>query len=166
MPFFILTSIVLSYFVQSVTPLPTWFTAPIVTHVGTTLAFMFILLLHFKKFPQALCYDLFSACMLLAWFAYWKPLFNDDSPIFFFFPVYFALLTAIVTLFFTGERSQFDHQTLQQMQAIADKSRLKPWLVMLCVMGSLELQEHYLLFPVTMTVLILRFAMYSSLERK
>jgi len=52
------------------------------------------------------------------------------------------------------------------MQAIADKSRLKPWLVMACVMGSLALQEHYLLYPVTMTLLILRFAMYSSLERK
>ncbi|MEQ1527930.1 MAG: hypothetical protein ABL925_01335, partial [Methylococcales bacterium] len=93
-------------------------------------------------------------------------LFTDDSPIFFFFPLYFALLTAFVTLFFSAERQRPDQQTKQQMQLIADKSRLKPWLIMLCVLGSLEVQEHYLLYPVLMTLLILRFALSSCLERR
>ena len=35
---------------------------------------------------------------------------------------------------------------------------------MLCVLGSLELQQHFMLYPTMMTLLIMRFALASCLK--
>ncbi len=166
MPVFIMLSIALSTLVQTGVSLPIALNSSLIITIGVALAVSCIILNYFKKLPQSICYDLFASGTLVAWFVYWKPLFKEDSPIFFFFPLYFALFASFVTLFLSGQRQQFDDQSLQQMQKIADKSRLKPWFVMICVLASLELQEHYLLYPVLMTLLILRFALFSCLERK
>jgi hypothetical protein len=93
-------------------------------------------------------------------------LFNKDSPIFFFFPLYFAFMTAFVSLFFINQRHKIDYETLRLMQSLSEMKGLQPWLVMSCVLVTLEFQKHYLLFPVMMTLLIMRFALSSCLEQK
>ena len=118
----------------------------------------------FKKMSSLVWYDIFSSGALLVWFAYWKPLFKDDSPIFFFYPVYFALMTAFVSLFFIGQRDKIDDESLGLMRVLAEKSIIKPWVVMPAVLGSLEIQQEFMLFPVMMTLLIMRFALAGCLE--
>lgn len=164
MLFFIALSLILSFMVQTASPLQSILITPLFIYSGMALAMLSIFKILSKKISAKIWYDIFASSILLAWFAYWKPIFNEDSPIFFLYPLYFAFITAFVSLFFIGQRHAIDHETLRQMRIFSDKSRLQPWILMLCVIASLGLQQHYLLYPITMTLLILRFALSSCLE--
>lgn len=164
MPFFIALSLALSFMVQTANPLQHILISPLFIYTGMALSVLSIFKILSRKTPARIWYDVFASSMLLAWFAYWKPIFNEDSPIFFLYPLYFAFITAFVSLFFIGQRHTIDYETLRQMRYFSDKSRLQPWILMLCVIASLGLQEHFLLYPITMTLFILRFALSSCLE--
>jgi hypothetical protein len=118
-----------------------------------------------KRCSDAVAYDAFSSATLLLWFAYWQPLFEPDAPIFFFYPLYFALMSAFITLFLSNQGHRIDKATLNYMRYL-DKERILPaWTLMLGVLGSLELRQHYQLYPVLMTLLMLRFAFSSCIEQ-
>jgi len=164
MPLFIALSLALCFLVQTASPLQSLLVTPLIIYIGLAVAIISILGSLFKKLSAIIWYDIFSSSTLLVWFAYWKPLFKDDSPIFFFYPVYFALMTAFVTLFFIGQRHKIDDESFRLMQFLSKKSITEPWVVMICVLGSLELQQHFMLYPVMMTLLIMRFALASCME--
>lgn len=167
MPLLIILSLALSYLVHTESP---WqqllISSPAVLYISVGLAAISLIASIFKKIPISIVYDVFSSAVLFIWFYYWKsiPLFKDDSPIFFFFPVYFSLMAAFVSAFFTSQRQQLDAESIRQMTSISKRSRLQPWVVMLCVLGSLAWYENYLLFPTVMTLLFARFALSNLLQ--
>jgi hypothetical protein len=163
MPLFIVFSLTLCFMVQTASSLQSLLVSTLVIYIGLAVALLSIVGIFLKKWP-AVWYDLFSASTLVVWFAYWKPLFKDDSPVFFFYPLYFALMTAFVSLFFIGQRDKIDDESFRLMLSFSKKTIIQPWLVMLCVLGSLELQQHFMLYPTLMTLLIMRFALASCLE--
>jgi|GEM_PF-5058195 len=75
-------------------------------------------------------------------------------------------MAAFIELFFAGQQHKMDAATLRQMQMLAKRNVVQPWMIMLGVLASLALQQHYLLYPVTMTLLLIRFALFSYLEHK
>ena len=164
MPLFIALSLALCFVVQSASSLQSLLAAPLLIYISLAIAIISIFGSMFKKMSVMIWYDIFSSSTLLVWFAYWKPLFKDDSPVFFFYPLYFAMMTALVSLFFIGQRHKIDHESLRLMQLLSKKSIIQPWVVMICVLGSLELQQHFLLYPTMMTLLIMRFALASCLK--
>jgi hypothetical protein len=164
MPLFIALSLALCFMVQTASSLQSVLVTPLLIYIGLTVAIISIFGSLFKKLSTIIWYDIFAGSTLMVWFAYWKPLFKDDSPIFFFYPVYFALMTAFVSLFFIGQRHKIDNESFRLMQLLSKKSIIQPWVVMLCVLGSLELQQHFMLYPVMMTLLIMRFTLASCLE--
>ena len=164
MPLFIALSLVLCFLAQTASPLQDSLVTPLLIYISLAVAIIGIFGSLFKKWSSIIWYDIFSSGTLLVWFAYWKPLFKDDSPIFFYYPVYFALMTAFVTLFLIGQRHKIDDESFRLMQVLAKKSIIQPWVVMLCVLGSLGLQQHFMLYPVMMTLLIMRFTLASCLE--
>jgi hypothetical protein len=164
MPLFIALSLAICFMVQAASPLLSILETSVLIYISLTLAIISIFTTMFKILPGIIWYDIFSSSVLLVWFAYWKPLFKDDSPIFFFYPVYFALMTAFVSLFFVGQRHKIDDESFHLMQFVSQKNIIQPWVIMLCVLGSLELQQQFLLYPVMMTLLIIRFALSSCLE--
>ena len=164
MPLFIVLSLALCFIVQTASLLQSVLVMPLMIYISLAVAIISIFGSLFKKLSAIIWYDIFSSSSLLVWFAYWKPLFKDDSPIFFFYSVYFALMTAFVSLFFIGQRHKIDKDSFHLMQFLSTKSIIQPWVVMLCVLGSLELQQHFLLYPVMMTLLIMRFALAGCLE--
>lgn len=164
MPLFIALSLSLCFMVQTASALQGALVTPLLIYIGLAVAIIGILGSLFKKWSSTSWYDIFSSGTLLVWFAYWKPLFKDDSPIFFFYPVYFALMTAFVTLFLIAQRHKIDNESFRLMQALAKKSIIQPWVVMLCVLASLELQQQFMLYPVMMTLLIMRFTLAGCLE--
>ena len=163
MPLFIVLSLALCFMVQTASSLQSALVTPVLIYIGLAVAIVSIFGNLFKKWPAIIWFDVFSSSTLLVWFAYWKPLFKDDSPIFFFYPLYFALMTAFVSLFFIGQRDKIDDESFRFMQILSKKNIIQPWLVMLCVLGTLELQQHFLLYPVMMTLLVMRFALLSCL---
>ena len=50
------------------------------------------------------------------------------------------------------------------MQSLSQKRIIQPWVLMLCVLGSLELQQQFMQYPVMMTLLIMRFALEGCVE--
>jgi len=164
MPLFIALSLTLCFLVQTASPLQSVLVKPFIIYIGLAVAIVSILGSLFKKLSAIIWYDIFSSSTLLVWFVYWNPLFKDDSPIFFFYPVYFALMTAFVTLFFIGQRHKIDDESFRLMRFLSKKSITEPWVIMICVLGSLELQQHFMLYPVMMTLLIMRFALASCME--
>ena len=164
MPLFIILSLTLCYMIQTDSSLLSILVSPVFIYTGLVFAIISMAGITFKKMPATIWYDIFASSLLIVWFAYWKPLFYDDSPIFFFFPLYFALMTAFVSLFIIGQQSKMDDVSFNSMKSLSKKSIIQPWILMLCVGASLELQQHFLLYPVMMTLLIMRFALSRTLE--
>jgi len=163
---FISLSLVLCYLAQTPSPLSQILISPYIIVGGLVLALVSSAGMLFKKLPDRIGYESFSCSTLLLWFAYWKPmpLFNGDSPIFFFFPLYFALMSAFLTLFLSNQGHKIDKESLTLMRRL-DKERIMPaWSLMLCVLASLPVTEHYQLFPVMMTLLMLRFAFANCVQ--
>lgn len=161
---FIVFSLTLCFLVQTASPLQTILAGQVLTYISLAIAIISILSSMFKKISVIICYDIFSSSILLVWFGYWKPLFNNDSPIFFFYPLYFALFTAFVSLFFISQRHKIDEESFGFMLSLAKRSLIQPWVIMTFVLGSLALPENFTLYPVMMTILILRFTLASCIE--
>ena len=164
MPLFIALSLALCFIVQTGSSLQSVLVTPLLIYIGLTVAITSIIGSLFKKLPALIWYDIFAGSTLVVWFAYWKPLFKDDSPVFFFYPLYFALMTAFVSLFLIGQRHKIDDESFRLMLSLSKKNIIQPWVLMLCVLGSLELQQHFMLYPTLMTLLIMRFVLASCLE--
>jgi hypothetical protein len=162
---FILLSLALAYLVQTSNPLAEQLVAPTVLYLGIGGALLAAAGMLSRKRHFPIWYDLFASSALLAWFAYWKTQFHDDSPMFFFFPVYFTAMTAFISLAFIGSCERLDNETVGYMRRLAGHKALQPWLIMLGTLGSLELLDHYLVFPIAVTLLLLRFALDSCVER-
>ena len=122
MPLFIALSLALCFMVQTASSLQSLLVSPLVIYIGLAVAMLSILGIFLKKWPDVVWYDLFSASTLVVWFAYWKPLFKDDSPVFFFYPLYFALMTAFVSLFFIGQRDKIDDESFRFMLSLSKKT--------------------------------------------
>ncbi len=161
---FIVLSLVLGYLVQTANPLTSLLVSPIFVYIGIGGALLAIAGLLVKKGNFSIWYDLFASSVLLAWFAYWKTLFNDDSPMFFFFPVYFVAMSAFTSLAFIGQSVHLDNDTLRYMRVLAEKGP-QPWIIMLGALASLQLLDHYLVFPILITLLLLRFALDCCIAR-
>ncbi len=164
MPFFIALSLALSFIVQNAGSLQSKLEMPLLIYISLALAIISILGSMFKILSAIIWYDIFSSSVLLVWFAYWKPVFKDDSPIFFFYPLYFSLFTAFVSLFFIGQRHKIDNESFRIMQSYSKRNVIQPWVLMSIVLASLEFQQHFMLFPVMMTLLIMRSALAICLE--
>lgn len=166
MPVFVILCLTLAGILQLNSSLLDFLVSPIVIYIGLTFAVIAIVASFFNKLPENITYDVFSSSVLLTWFAYWKPLFVKDSPIFFFFPVYFALLMAFAALFFIGQRHKIDRDSLKLMQSVEDSGVIEPWFVMTCVLVTLYFENHFLQYPVMMTLLTIRYALSGCLKTK
>jgi len=165
MPVFVVLCLILALIVQAGSPLQAILVSPVIIYCGLTIAIGTIIASFFKKLPENISYDLFASSILFAWFAYWKPLFVTDSPIFFFFPVYFALIVAFAALFFIGQRHKIDRDSLQRMQAIVDSGVVAPWFVMTCVLVTLYFENRFIQYPTMMTLLTMRYALSGCLKK-
>jgi hypothetical protein len=164
MPFFVALCLLLAIIVQTGSPLQAILVSPIFIYVGLAIAIAIIIGIFFKRLPEKTGYDLFACSTLFVWFAYWKPLFVTDSPIFFFFPVYFALIVAFADLFFIGQRHKIDPDSRQRMQTIVNSGVIQPWFVMACVLVTLYFENRFIQFPTFMTLLTIRYALSGCLK--
>jgi len=161
MYFFIVLNIVLCVFEQQARLI----IAPIaieICYFVLFLALLCLVIVSIKKEESVLWSDVFSSLVLIVWLIYWRSLFKDDSIIFFFFPLYFFSMGALIELFFSAPSKHTDVDTLRYMASIKNSILFKPWIIMLGVLISLSLDDNYLLFPVLMTLLLIRlkFSIY------
>ncbi len=131
---------------------------------GTFLLVSFITsCLSTKKISFTYRYDLFAVGSLLVWFSYWPPFFRFGSPMFEYYPLYFALITALSSLFFITKPENMDPDAVTFLQWLSDSGRFNPIIIMIGVIISLAMPEHFLLYPVTVSLLVMRYAVASCL---
>lgn len=116
-----------------------------------------------RKFTM-LRYDLFASGCLLLWLPYWYPDFVEGSPVFFYFPLYFAMMTGLCSLLFIRNRAAMDDDTVAWLQWLSRSGRFNPILIGVLVLVGIYMKSHFLLFPVAVTLWILRSALAASLQ--
>jgi len=161
---FILCSILLAALVQYQSEFLQLLVTPVA--LGISLALMAVSLLagYLKKIPTVMWHDGFAISSLFIWYAYWVPQFDDDAPMFFFFPLYYALLTSIVTITFINKSEDFDQETIRQLRYLEKINRISVSAIVVFVLISLLITRHYTLYPIAMTLFITRHTMIACLE--
>jgi hypothetical protein len=166
MPLFIVLCLSLSFIVQTDQPFQALLINPWVTYPCVAVAALIMLGVGLQRLKGLMWFDFFASSVLVAWFSYWKPLFVYESPIFFAFPIYFIVVTLLVSVCLIGQRNAIDQESLGYLHKVAQHSMTQTWLIMLYVLVSLNLLGHFLQFPVAMTLLIFRFALSGCLQGK
>ncbi|MGR9053701.1 MAG: hypothetical protein ACU84J_13735, partial [Gammaproteobacteria bacterium] len=110
-------------------------------------------------------YEIFACGALMIWLPSWHRLFQDESPMFYFFPLYLALVASGITVGTYGLRSEIDEQTLKFMNGMFRNAKIHSILVMGLVIAAIQMTKHYLVFPIAMTLLMFRFAFDEYLKR-
>lgn len=165
MPIFIICSVLLASLVLTQSLYLPYLSTDAGLAVAWTIALLCLAGGWSKKVPSGIWQDGFAVGVLLLWFGDWRPLFNDDVPMFHVFPVYFAVLSAWATFAIINRSQQFDREsrdTLRYMQNHLARFDTPPLAAL--VLASTWVPEQYLLFPSAMTLFVLRYAMQRSLE--
>lgn len=163
---FILLSLALSYLNGNGHWLIAYLVSDAVLNAGLAAMAGAALMAWLDVLPCMVRYDLFACGSLLVWLPYWYPDFREGSPVFVYFPLFFALMTALISLFFIISRDRIDPATLELLQWLSDSGRFNPLLIAVFVLAGLYFKQHFLLYPVAMVLLVMRYALARSLEEK
>jgi hypothetical protein len=164
MPAFIVCSLALSFLVQNESPYMAWLTSPAALAIGLIAAVASLAGAVLKKMPSAVWYDLFAVGTLLTWFAYWHQQFSNEAPMFYFFPLYYALLTSVIALLFVNRAERFDYESVEQLRYWEKQARFDTPAVVAFVLVSIVITRHYLLYPIAMTLYVMRYMLTRCLE--
>lgn len=162
MYFFILLNLALGYLVGTQLPMLQYFLSDAAIYIGIACVVVALVIAPLRK--SAAWYDVFACGTLLIWLPYWYPDFRDGSPVFFYFPLFFALVSACFSLVFIKPRSEIDEQTLVFLQWLSDSGRFHPGVIVVFVLAALFFKQHFLLYPVSMTLLVMRYALARCLQ--
>jgi len=161
---FIICSVSLAALVQNQNQFLSLLATPVALGVGLALMAASLLAGYFKKAPTVIWHDGFATSGLLVWYAYWMQEFNYDAPMFFFFPLYFALLTSIVTITLINKSEYFDLESIRHLRHLEKNSYFNIGTIVVFVLISLLITRHYMLYPIAMTFFIIRHTMTVCLE--
>jgi len=161
---FIITNLLLAALVQTHTPWLTLLATPGALGIGCVAMLISLLAGYLKKRPTLVWHDGFATSGLLIWFAYWKPLFNDDAPMFFLYPLYFALITLFVTLTLINKSADFDLESVKSLRYLDKIIRFDINTSIIFVLISLVITRHYALYPIAITFFVLRHTITVCLE--
>lgn len=165
---FILLNMFLVFFLNSDSSVQLLFQSEYSLYIG-----IFLLVLNFvsigsqtKRIPFSLCYDLFAVGSVLVWLSYWPPFFREESPLFYVFSLYFSFITAFFSLLFKTQKESLGVDDIKNLQMLSNYRLTSPLIFLTAVIMSLVFPGHFLLFPVAITLLIIRFSLTDCLYNK
>lgn len=165
MPIFIICCVLLTTLVQTQSLYLPLLNIEWVWMAGAGLAGAFLMAGCLKKLSSIIWHDGFSCGLLWAWYGYWEPLFSKGSPMFHLFPIYYALLCSWMLWAFIHKSARFDQASRDALIYLQNYlSRFDTCLVASLVLISLALPEHYLLYPISMTLFVIRSTLQRCLE--
>lgn len=161
---FVICCLLLALLVQNQNQLLPLLASPVALSIGLVIMAISLLAGYFKKVTTVIWHDGFLTSCLLVWYAYWSDQFNDEAPMFFFFPLYFALLTSVVTLSLINKSQYFDQESIDQLRHLEKSTRLNISVLVAFVLIGLLITDHYAVYPIAMTFFIVRHTMIICLE--
>ncbi|MGR8929070.1 MAG: hypothetical protein ACU836_00415 [Gammaproteobacteria bacterium] len=118
-----------------------------------------------KKLSSSVWHDGYASAMLWVWYGTWQPLFSTDAPMFFWFPIYFAVLTAWLSWGLIGKAARFDRDSLEALRYFQTRlARFDTRLIAVLLFIAVLVPEHYLLYPLAMTLFAVRYTFQRCLE--
>lgn len=165
MSIFIVCCLLLAFLVKSQSVYLSFLLEQWVWVAGSAAALVFLLLGWWKKLSSTVWHDGFATAVLWAWYSDWQPLFDHDAPMLYLFPIYYALLTGWMTLTVINKSPRFDSASRDYLIYLQHNlARFDTGLLACLVLVSLFVSEHYLLYPIAMTLFIVRFTLQRCLE--
>jgi hypothetical protein len=161
---FILACIALATLVQLQSPLLEWLTLSPALEINLCLLALSLLLGYFKKLPSISWHDGFATATLLVWYGDWRPLFDDYAPMFFFYPLYFALFSGILTLLLINKSADFDAESVIQLRYMDKMIRFNMPAAIVFVLIAVLISRHYALYAMAMTFFMIRHSITVCLE--
>ena len=165
LPAFTLLSLCLSYLVSSKASFLGYYANPLFIYIGLFLVCLSALLaiknrLHFKY-----RHDLFATGCLVIWFSYWQQFHSiQDAPLFFLYPLFFALLSMVLSYSLFWSRNFLDVSELEQFLRI---SRIRfftfPVLMLLTLASLLSPYFLYQAFAIIMSFFMIRHSVVLTL---
>lgn len=161
MPFFICLNLIISFIVQTHYWLESILMSVWSEYLGVTCIIISILLMLAQKLTISNRYDLFCSGVLLVWISTWPPFFNPDSPVIFFYPLFFCFMTVLINFLFIQQASKIDSLTLSYLIKFNNNLFFHTGVIIAAVIYSLTQTDNYRLFPNIMAIMILKFALVS-----
>ena len=162
---FIIGCLLLTTLVQTESLYLPWLNQEIVWIPGFVVAALFLLAGILKRLPGSIWHDGFACGVLWGWYGYWQPLFSKGSPMFYAFPIYYAVLCSWMWFAFINRATRFDadsREALRYFQTYLARFD-STWLAG-AVLVSLAFPDHYLTYPILMTFFVVRATFQRCLE--
>lgn len=105
-----------------------------------------------------LAYDFFLVGAVVVWWVYWHEVYQPGAPLFKFYPAYFAILSLLLTGWVINPRRRFANDQIQLMRLIGEYFLFRPELLVALTLVSLYLPEQYVLYPVMVSFVYIRYA--------
>ncbi len=164
MPFFICLNLLISYAVNAHNRLEQFFLSSYCEYLGILLIVVSCICLAWPKLKLALRYELFCSGTVLVWISTWPPNFNADSPVIFFFPLFFCLVTVLVHKVFILQAETIDLMSLKYIALLGRHNFWHTGVLVVSVLVSLTQIEHYRVYPSLLSLLLIKYAVLSILE--
>lgn len=133
-------------------------------YFGVGLISVGLVLFWFKNIRYVHRLDLFSAGCLVFWFADWSRIFGLEAPILFAYPVFFISVSVAITHFVINQRARLDYDQIRLMRLVDNWKMGNLSILSGFTLISLFFPSHYLIYPIAMTLLFIRYALKVSLN--
>jgi hypothetical protein len=153
---FIVSSLLLAILVQNHYEGLQLLTTPVGLSLSMSLLIASLVVGYFKKRPTIQWHDAFATASLLVWYGYWRPQFNDDTPMFFVFPLYFTFMASMLTLGVINKSIDFDLGSIEYLRYVEKLTRVDFSVNVAFVFIGLLVTKHYALYPMAMTFFFMR----------
>jgi hypothetical protein len=161
---FMLANVLLAILVISKSPFLNLLANPFALVFGILVMSASLFLGYRKKISTLNWHDGFTTGSLLTWYAYWQPQFPPEAPMFFAYPVYYALFTAFLTLNLINKCQYFDLESVKNLRYLDSKLMLGMDAGVIFIFIGLIITRHYALYPMAMTFFLVRHTMKICVE--
>ena len=139
-------------------------TTPIAQGLAILLMIISVVAGYTRKISTISWHDGFVTGGLLAWYGFWRLQFDDDMPLFWLYPLYFAALTTVLTLLLINRSADFDEDSIANLRHLERLTRFDISVLLVFVVLGLIISRHYALYPMAMTFFIFRHTIQVCLE--
>jgi len=118
-----------------------------------------------KRVDFGWAYDLFLLGGSLVWLVYWREIYRPDAPLFKFYPAYFVLVSFVLTRLVADQFQRLDTEQVKLLRLIYGHALAHPALLAGFTLASLYYREWYVVYPIAVSFVCIRYAFAECLRQ-
>ncbi len=164
LPFFTLINFVLILIVLLRPDMLQTLTSPWFMPVGLLIIGLSGVVYFVERSRYRLAYDFFLVGTLIVWWIYWREVYQPNAPMFKFYPVYFSILSVLLTNLIINQKHCLDDDQIRLIRLIYANFLFRADLLVGLTLASLYLRDQYVLYPVIVSFVYVRYVFTECLE--